>query len=164
MVVLFRHAPDDGPLAKPTIHEFGLDNKDDTRSTINATDRNDASIGVIVRARESAFGKGRKRSRFRWRMSEDKLQEAIGRAARAQRLVEDALLAEAFDALDRDYVKAWRESHARDTDARERLWQAVQIVAKVRSHLSTVVNHGKLAQRELDDLAARERRRLFGVV
>jgi hypothetical protein len=97
-------------------------------------------------------------------MNEDKLQEAIGRAARAQRLVDDELLAEAFDTLDRDYVKAWRESHARDTDARERLWQAVQIVAKVRSHLSTVVNHGKLAQRELDELAARERRRLFGVV
>jgi hypothetical protein len=94
----------------------------------------------------------------------DNLQEALGRAARAQRLVDDELLAEAFDTLDRDYGKAWRESHARDTDARERLWQAVQIVAKVRSHLSAVVNHGKLAQRELDELAARERRRLFGVV
>jgi hypothetical protein len=73
-------------------------------------------------------------------------------------------LGEAFDTLDRDYVKAWRESYARDTDARERLWQAVQIVAKVRSHLSAVVNNGKLAQRELDELAARERRRLFGIV
>jgi hypothetical protein len=134
------------------------------RNAINGTDIDDAGIGVVVSRPESVFGKGGSGHASVGGMSEDKLQEAIGRAARAQRLVEDASLAEAFDALDRDYVKAWRESHARDTDARERLWQAVQIVAKVRSHLSTVVNHGKLAQRELDDLTARERRRLFGVV
>jgi hypothetical protein len=97
-------------------------------------------------------------------MSEDKLNEALARAARAKLLLEDELLADAFDMLDREYVKAWRESHARDTDARERLWQAVQIVAKVRSHLSSAVSNGKIAQRELDGLAARERRRLFGVV
>jgi hypothetical protein len=94
-------------------------------------------------------------------MSEDKLNEALARAARAQRLLDDELLAEAFDTLDREYVKAWRESYARDTDARERLWQAVQIVAKVRSHLSVALNNGNIAQRELDELAARERRRLF---
>ena len=36
------------------------------------------------------------------------------------------------------------------------------IVAKVRDHLGHVLSHGKLAQRELDDLA--ERRRRFGIV
>ena len=51
---------------------------------------------------------------------------------------------------------------ARDTDARERLWQAVQIVAKVRDHLTGVVTGGKLARRELDDLAGR--RKYFGIV
>jgi hypothetical protein len=38
------------------------------------------------------------------------------------------------------------------------LWQAVQIVAKVRDHLAAAFNNGKLAQRELDDLAERKRR------
>ncbi len=90
------------------------------------------------------------------------LNRAAERAARADALLRDELLQEAFATLDHDYVKAWRETAARDTDARERLWQAVQIVAKVRDHLANVVNNGKLAQRELAELA--ERRKRFGIV
>jgi hypothetical protein len=89
------------------------------------------------------------------------LNRAAERGARAQRLLDDDLLKEAFETLDRDYVKAWRETAARDTDARERLWQAVQIVGRVRDHLVTVVNGGKLAQRELNEIAGRKR---FGIV
>jgi hypothetical protein len=85
------------------------------------------------------------------------LNRAIERGARAQRLLADDLLQEGFAALDRDYTKAWRETSARDTDARERLWQAVQVVAKVRDHLVSVVNGGKLAQRELNEIAGRRR-------
>jgi hypothetical protein len=87
------------------------------------------------------------------------LNRAIERAARAEALQRDELLTEALDALDRDYVKAWRATHVRDTDARERLWQAVQVVAKVRDHLAHVLAGGRLAQRELDDIAARADRK-----
>ena len=90
------------------------------------------------------------------------LAKALGRAAQAQRLLDDELLQEAFAALDRDYTKAWRETAARDTDARERLWQACQVVAKVRDHLTNAVNGGKLAQRELNDLTERQKR--FGII
>jgi len=86
------------------------------------------------------------------------LNKAAERGARAQRLLEDELLAEALDTLDRDYMRAWRASAARDTDARERLWQAVQVVAKVRDHLVHVLNGGKLAQRQMNELAARKSR------
>jgi hypothetical protein len=90
------------------------------------------------------------------------LARARERAARADALMRDELLTEAFATLDRDYTKAWRETAARDTDARERLWQAVQVVAKVRDHLGHVLTNGRLAQRELDGLAARRKR--FGIV
>jgi hypothetical protein len=90
------------------------------------------------------------------------LTRAVGRAAQAQRLLDDELLQEAFATLDRDYTKAWRETAARDTDARERLWQACQVVGKVRDHLTNLVNGGKLAQRELNDLAERQKR--FGII
>ncbi len=86
------------------------------------------------------------------------LSKAIERAARAEALQRDELLGEALDTLERDYVTAWRATPARDTDARERLWQAVQVVAKVRDHLAQVVAGGKLAQRELNELAARAAR------
>jgi hypothetical protein len=97
-------------------------------------------------------------------MTDDKLNEAISRGARAERLLDDDLLQEAFDALERDYVRGWRDTGARDTDARERLWQALHIVAKVRAHLVAAVSNGKLAQPELDDLAQGGRKRFFGVV
>ncbi len=95
-----------------------------------------------------------------WPMPIDELalNQAIARAAHAEALQRDELLTEALDALDRDYVNAWRATHARDTDARERLWQAVQVVAKVRDHLAHVVAGGLLAQRELDEVAARAAR------
>jgi hypothetical protein len=88
------------------------------------------------------------------------LNKAAERGARAQRLLDDDLLKDAFETLDRDYTKAWRETAARDTDARERLWQAVQIVGKVRDHLTHLVNGGKLAQREMSEIAGRRR---FGI-
>ncbi len=88
------------------------------------------------------------------------LNKAAERGARAQRLLDDDLLKDAFVTLDRDYTKAWRETAARDTDARERLWQAVQVVAKVRDHLTHLVNGGKLAQREMNEIAGRRR---FGI-
>ncbi len=64
---------------------------------------------------------------------------------------------EAFATLDRDDTKAWRETAARATDARERLWQACRVA--VRDHLT---NGGTLAQGELTDLAERPKR--FGII
>jgi hypothetical protein len=95
-------------------------------------------------------------------MSEHQLQRDKERGARAEALLRNELLAEAFATLDADYVKAWRATPIRDVDARERLFQAVQILGKLRGHLSAMVANGRLAQREIDALAARKKR--FGVV
>ena len=98
-------------------------------------------------------------------MTEDKRQAAINRGARAQALLNDELLQEAFVKLEADYIKAWRESAPRDDGAREKLWLAVNIVGKVREHLVIAMTGGNLAQREINDLVAREqRRKVFGVV
>jgi hypothetical protein len=96
-------------------------------------------------------------------MSEEgKLAVAMARAARAQALIEDELLQEAFVALEERYVEEWRLSQFRDTDARERLWQAVNVLRKVKDHLSRILADGRLAQREIDALA--QRRKRFGIV
>jgi hypothetical protein len=92
-------------------------------------------------------------------MDEDKLQAAIERGARAEALLQNELLQEAFAALERDYVEAWKLTPARDTDGRERLWQAINVVGKVRDHMVKVVNDGKLSQRHLSELARRIRPR-----
>lgn len=83
----------------------------------------------------------------------DKLELSAARGHRAKALLEDDILKSAFDTLRADYLKFWEATTARDTDARERLWQAVQILGKVQTHLETVVSNGNLADFEIRSLA-----------
>jgi hypothetical protein len=86
-------------------------------------------------------------------MSEDKLQASISRAARAEALLKNELLQEeVFTKLEDDYTSAWKTWPAADRDGRERLWQAVNVLGKVKDHLTRVVVDGRLAQRQLSDL------------
>jgi hypothetical protein len=84
---------------------------------------------------------------------EDKLSQATGRAARAQDLLGNDLLAEAFKSLEDSYIAAWRATMVDQADAREKLFLAINIVGKVRDHLHSVVTNGKLAAAELRELA-----------
>jgi hypothetical protein len=93
---------------------------------------------------------------------EVKLNADLARRARAEALLQDAILQEAFARLEDRYIEEWRVSQFRDTDARERLWQAVNILHKVKDHLAKIVSDGKLAQREIDQLA--QKRKRFGIV
>jgi hypothetical protein len=85
-------------------------------------------------------------------MTDDKLQRDVVRGARAAELMKNELLVEAFARLEADYLEAWKISPARDTDGRERLWQAVNVVGKVRDHLGKVAAAGRLAQQQIDNL------------
>jgi hypothetical protein len=93
---------------------------------------------------------------------ERKLDADTVRGARAQALLDNELLQEAFARLEERYIAEWRLCQFRDTDARERLWQAVNILGKVKDHLAKIVRDGKLAQREIDQLA--QQRKRFGIV
>jgi hypothetical protein len=85
-------------------------------------------------------------------MSEDKIQLAISRAARAKALLGDDLLSEAFTTLEAKYLDAWRATGVMQTGERERLWQAIHLLGLVRDQLSYVVGDGKIAQAELERL------------
>lgn len=73
------------------------------------------------------------------------------RGARAEALLRDELLIEAFGTLKAEYLTGWEATAARDTDARERLWLAVQVLGKVWTHLEQVAADGRVATRELND-------------
>lgn len=93
---------------------------------------------------------------------EQRLNRDITRRAQAEQLVGNELLQEAFARLEDRYIAEWRVCQFRDTDARERLWQAVNILGKVKDHLGKIVADGKLAQREIDELTAKRKR--FGLI
>ncbi|HYZ44677.1 MAG TPA: hypothetical protein VE667_07450 [Xanthobacteraceae bacterium] len=86
-------------------------------------------------------------------MTDDKLETAIARGARAKELIDSEVLKDIFGRIEADYIAGWRATSARDTDARERLWLAVQVIGLVKDHLVIIANDGKLAQAELDRLA-----------
>jgi hypothetical protein len=85
------------------------------------------------------------------------LEEKVTRGNRAQRLLEDEMLTEAFAKLEHEYVTQWRNTEFRDQDARERLWWAARVVGKVREHLLIVAKNGQIAERELHALAGKKR-------
>ena len=83
---------------------------------------------------------------------EFKLRRDAEAASRAQALADDETLQGAFSALESAYTSAWRRTHIDDTAGREKLFLAINVVGKVRDHLSNIIANGKLAQRELEEL------------
>ena len=95
---------------------------------------------------------------------ETALSQATAKAVRAQSLLADDLLAEAFKGLEDSYTAAWRATTVDQIDAREKLFLAINIVGKVRDHLQGIVANGKLAAAELKQLAeTAERKKRFGI-
>jgi hypothetical protein len=96
---------------------------------------------------------------------DDKLSQAAGKALRAKNLLENELLVEAFKTLEDSYTAAWRATTIEDVSSREKLFLAINVVGKVRDHLTTAVVNGKLAAAELKQLAdTAERKKRFGII
>ena len=94
---------------------------------------------------------------------EIRLNADVTRAAQAEALLRNELLQEAFTGLEKQFVDAWRLTQVRDTDARERLWQAINVVGKVQDALRGHVNNGKLAQMQLEAIASNQQTRNSGL-
>ncbi len=94
---------------------------------------------------------------------EAKLREELAAATAAENALD--MLAAAFTRLEQEYVMAWKSTPARDVDARERLWQAVQVIGRVETHLRASAANRKLTERQLAEIARLgDRRRFFGTV
>ena len=85
----------------------------------------------------------------------DKRQEEIRRGHEAKRITEDPLFAEAFDTYQNALITAWKNSGAHSADGRERLWLALQIAGKVRSHFERLITTGRMAQKQIEELYER---------
>lgn len=90
---------------------------------------------------------------------EHKLIKARERKAIAEQLLRNELLSEAFVELEKGYINAWGKSDPLQPEARENYYRAVQILGDVRRHLLNIVHNGKIAEKELADLANKFRPR-----
>jgi FMN-dependent NADH-azoreductase len=91
-------------------------------------------------------------------MSDDKLHDRLTRAARAQEIVESDLFKEATQTIERDLIAAWKLTPLRNTEDRERLWQAVQLIGKMSEFFLAAISDGKIAKRQLDELTPKPKK------
>jgi hypothetical protein len=96
--------------------------------------------------------------------NEHALIRATNKAAQADRLMRDETLTDAFKGLEDAYTAAWRNTSIDDAAGREKLFLAINIVGKVRTHLVNLVANGKLAKAELEEIArTAERKKRLGI-
>ena len=85
-------------------------------------------------------------------MDEVALHIKQDRGARAEALLRDDLLQEAFKLLHAEYASEWVRTAPNDTAGRERLWQAVRIIGQVEHHLRRVAQDGRIASKDLSNI------------
>lgn len=95
-------------------------------------------------------------------MSEVDLLEQQSRGQTAMHLLENELLKEALEAIEKEVMEQWIACPARDKDGKEALWQLIKTSRKFREILLGYINTGKLAANNLKRFEEGSRlRRLF---
>jgi len=90
-------------------------------------------------------------------MNEGRAREQIERGEKAASLLRHDLLNEAFEALEADFIQAWKVSSVEDSQNRERLYMLCQNLSALRGYLEGVITSGKLAKAQLDELQNRQK-------
>ena len=80
-----------------------------------------------------------------------KLQKEVSQANKAKQLFENPLLKESFDKLKKLYSESLFNTGAKETETREKLWLAYNVVGKVEQNLLEMIDTGKLANKQLED-------------
>ena len=80
----------------------------------------------------------------------DKLETQIRQAKRAEVLLNDPLLKQAFEDLLETYKNEIFNTNFADDEKRRSLWMAFNMLEKIRGHLQSIMESGKLAQQDLE--------------
>ncbi len=83
---------------------------------------------------------------------EVQLQREINRAAKSAELFRNEIFTESFELLIDQYKAEWSATAPQDSEIRERLYYMAQAVDAVRAHLQSVMETGKMAERQIKDL------------
>jgi hypothetical protein len=80
------------------------------------------------------------------------LTTQISQGTKAQLILDEPLMKEAISYLKTRYKEEIFNTSYKDHDQRQVLWMAYNMVDKIKGHLESVMNEGKLASKELDQL------------
>ena len=85
-------------------------------------------------------------------MDRSKLTSEVSRGEKAKLLLEDPLIKESFETLKSEFQQAILNTKHNEDDARRALWQAYHLTDRVENHLRTVMETGKLAATQINQL------------
>lgn len=87
---------------------------------------------------------------------EQKQLKAVSKAQKAKATLENESIIAAFEYLANEYVKLWKQSGT--PEGRDRIWQATQVLEKVKEHLAIAITNGEVAKRILDQIETDRRK------
>ena len=77
--------------------------------------------------------------------------EEVSRSHQAKQILENKVFQEDIESLKKIYSEALLEkTGAKESDTREKLWIAYNVVGKVEQHLKSILETGKLAEKQLE--------------
>ena len=79
------------------------------------------------------------------------LQQEVSKSNTARQLLDNPLFKEALDELKKLYAESLFYTGAQETETREKLWLAYNVVGKVEQHIKEILDTGKLAKKQLED-------------
>lgn len=82
-------------------------------------------------------------------MNQTTLEDRLFLGDRAKEVLENEAFSAAFDATEKEVIEQWTNSPARDAEGREKLWQYLMLLRKVKANLQTTLETGTLAKLEL---------------
>ena len=85
-------------------------------------------------------------------MDKSKLTSEVSRGEKAKLLLEEPLIKESFETLKKEFQQAILNTKHNEDEARKVLWQAYHITDRVENNLRTVMETGKLAATQLNQL------------
>jgi hypothetical protein len=78
------------------------------------------------------------------------LEQRLYAGDRARELLENEAFIDAFKTIEDDIITQWKQAPARDAEGRERLWNYLALLTKLRSQITVTLETGRLAQLELE--------------
>ena len=82
-------------------------------------------------------------------MNEAQSRKDLDKATKAEALLNNPLMRDAFETLEKEFVSAWKESSIDDQQAREHIYPLLQALEALKGHFVKVLEDGKLAKDRL---------------
>lgn len=93
---------------------------------------------------------------------EEKLRKQMQRGMQARRIIDDPLFREAFETIEAEIDRGWKESEGADHEARHNAYLMHRLLRNLKSHFDRMILSGNHARRELLDIAHQKKAKTGG--